>query len=224
MTSDRIRMPDLARGDVGAVVVTQWSAGSPERQQEKVEQMFARLERVPWPPEIISFNALVSTDGDTVLTYTQCGGEAESRLVAEVTDAEPVEYRLYRGGSRDDRPVPGCIVVVSVEFDGPDQQRQRRWVDTVFAAMAAETEPHPGGISGHFHLSTDGTKVLNYAEWIDEDSHRDALAKSGRGTVGTAPEWRDVQEFPGVKSSGFQRYRLLRSATGSSATGRPAHG
>ncbi|MEO3799758.1 hypothetical protein [Nonomuraea sp. B1E8] len=40
--------------------------------------------------------------------------------------------------------------------------------------------------------------MLNYAEWIDEDSHRDALARSGRGTVGNAPEWRDVQEFHGL--------------------------
>ncbi|MEO3793398.1 hypothetical protein ABGB14_24565 [Nonomuraea sp. B10E15] len=224
MISDRIRMPDLARDDVGAIVVSQWSPCEPGRRQERVEQMFARLERVPWPPGVISFDVLLSTDGDSVLTYTQCAGQAENRFVAEVTDAEPTEYRLYRGGSRDARPVPGCIVVVSVQFDGPDQQRQRRWVDTVFAAMEAETEPHPDGISAYFHLSADGTKVLNYAEWIDEDSHRDALARSGRGTVGNAPEWRDVQEFSGVESSGFQRYRLLRSATGSSATGRPAHG
>ncbi|MEV0386760.1 hypothetical protein [Nonomuraea sp. NPDC050643] len=186
--------------------------------------MFARLERLPWPPEIISFNVLASTDGDAVLTYTQCAGEADSRFVAEVTDAEPIEYRLYRGGGRADRPVPGCIVVVSIELDGPDTQRQRRWVDTVFDAMAAETDPHPGGISAHFHLSTDGVRILNYAEWTDEDSHRDALARSGRGTVGIAPEWRAVQEFPGVKSGGFKRYRLLCSAAGSPPMGRTAHG
>ncbi|TMR95320.1 antibiotic biosynthesis monooxygenase [Nonomuraea basaltis] len=224
MIHDRDRMPDLARHDVGAVLVTQWNADVPGRRQTKVEQMFARLERLPWPPQTISFNALVSTDGDTVLTYAQCAGEADSRFVAAITDTEPIEYRPYRSIGRDDRPVPGCIVVVSVELEGPDPQRQQRWVDTVLDAMAAETEPHPGGISAHFHLSTDGTRILNYAEWIDEDSHRDALARSGRGTVGTAPEWRAVQEFPGVKSGGFTRYRLLRSAAGSPSTGQPAHG
>ncbi len=36
-------------------------------------------------------------------------------------------------------------------------------------------------ISGQFHASTDGTRVLNYAEWINKDAHIQALAKSGMG-------------------------------------------
>ncbi|MEV7908307.1 antibiotic biosynthesis monooxygenase, partial [Streptomyces anulatus] len=118
---------------------------------------------------------------------------------------------LYRSGTRDDAPEPGCVVIVSVEFAGPDRQRQEQWVDTVFDALTAETEPHPGGVSAHFHLSVDGTRVLNYAEWTDEASHRAALESSGQGTVGSAPEWRRVVDFPGVRDSGFKRYRFHAS-------------
>ena len=55
----------------------------------------------------------------------------------------PRSYELYRSGGlgTDDRRIPGCVVIVDVEFDGPDAERQRAWVDGVFEAL--ETEPHP---------------------------------------------------------------------------------
>jgi hypothetical protein len=105
-------------------------------------------------------------------------------------------------------------VVVSVTFDGPDEARLRAWVDAVFDALAAEEDLHPGGISGHFHVSTDGTRVLNYAEWTSEEAHREALERSSRGAVGSGPRWREVQTFPGLTSSTVRRYRLLGSLTG----------
>lgn len=164
----------------------------------------------PWPTGLIALRILLRTDGETALTYSQwADGAADREYVAGLAGSEPTEYRLYRSGVRENPPVPGCIVVVRVQFDGPDPQRQRRWVDTVFDALAGETELAPGGISGHFHVSTDGTRVLNYAEWTDEQAHRDALEKSGQGTVGVSPGWQRVQEFPGVKNSGFKRYHLL---------------
>ena len=98
--------------------------------------------------------------------------------------APPVFYRRYRSGTRPDAPEPGCIVAVSVEFDGPDEARQRAWVDAVFDALASEPEPPAGGIGAHFHVSTDGTRVLNYAEWVDEASHVAALERSGIGAIG----------------------------------------
>jgi hypothetical protein len=47
--------------------------------------------------------------------------------------------------------------------------------DAVLDALGSEGEPHPGLISAHFHISANGTQILNYAEWDDEDAHRDAL-------------------------------------------------
>ena len=70
-----------------------------------------------------------------------------------------------------------------------------------------------------FHLSVDGTRVLNYAEWIDEASHRAALERSGIGAIGSGPKWRAVQSFPGLKASRVTRYRLDRRLVPASATG-----
>lgn len=116
-------------------------------------------------------------------------------------------YRRYRSARRDGDPrVPGCVVIVDIEFEGPDPERQRAWVDAVLAALEAEPEPHSGGISAHFHLSTDGTRVLNYAEWESARAHAEALAAPGDG-VGSATElWHRVQNWPGLKGSTVSRY------------------
>lgn len=221
------RLPDINRTGVGTVLVSEWKVGTSERQRALVEAFVAAWEGAAWPQGLLSVNLFLSIDGETVLNYAQwTGDEAYHEFVrrfrqsrAEQIDhavpgierSGPFSYWLYRSGVRSDAPVPGCVVIVSVEFDGPDEQRQRRWVDTVFEALDAETEPHPGGISGHFHLSIDGTRVLNYAEWTSEEAHRDAIERSGQGSIGSGPKWRQVRSFPGIRSSGFKRYRLGRS-------------
>ncbi|MFQ6395658.1 nitroreductase family deazaflavin-dependent oxidoreductase [Nocardia sp. KC 131] len=214
MIASRSRLPDITRPDASTVLVTE----SPAHQRVAVEELLAELEHGPWPKGLISFSAFSSNDGEMVLTYTQwASGESGHEFVAGFTDAEPIEYRLYRSQVGPDRPVPGCTVILDVEFDGPDHQRQQRWVDTVFEAMAEEAEPAPGGISGHFHVSTDGTRVLPYAEWTDEQAHRDALERSDKGMVGSASGWERVRDFPGVKSGGFRRYSMLGSLSAAPA-------
>ncbi|MBB4917733.1 antibiotic biosynthesis monooxygenase [Streptosporangium saharense] len=203
--------PDPANPEARAVLTAHWP-----RHHAPLETVTASWQDRPWPEDLVSVNAYVSTDGEDVLVYEQWA--IDPPAAHSTMGAEPVAYRLYRSGARQDAPVPGCVVIVSVEFVGPDRRRQERWIDTVFDALAAETDPHPGGISGHFHVSLDGTRVLNYAEWTDEASHREALANSGQGTVGSAPEWRRVLEFPGVRESGVRRYRLHASLTTAGGT------
>jgi Antibiotic biosynthesis monooxygenase len=221
------KLPDITRPNVGAVLVSEWKVGTPVRQRALVAAFIAAWEGAPWPQGLLSVTLFLSTDGETALNYAQWTGDdayhefAQNHLrprVEQIDRAVPgiarsglVSYRLYRSGVRPDAPVPGCVVVVSVEFDGPDEQRQKQWVDSVFEALEAEPEPHPGGISGHFHLSVDGVRVLNYAEWTSEEAHCEAIERSGQGSVGSGPKWREVRNFPGIKSSGFKRYGLAHS-------------
>jgi len=221
------KLPDITRPDAGAILVSEWKVGKPERQQALVEAFVVAWEGAPWPHGLLSVNLFLSTDGEMVLNYTQWTGDEDyqkfaqthlrprveqiDRAVPGIERSGPINYRLYRSGVRPDAPVPGCVVIVSVEFDGPDEQRQRRWVDNVFEALEAETDLHPGGISGHFHISVDGARVLNYAEWTSEEAHREAIERSGQGSVGSGPKWRQVRNFPGIKSGGYKRYRLAHS-------------
>lgn len=219
--------PVVDRPDAGIVAVTGFQTGSFERQQALLDASAAAWAGLDWPQTMLSLTWLTSLDGAKALAYVQWESDAEfpsfarthrpvltERLRAAlpgVTPVPPTFYRRYRSGTRPDAPAPGCIVVVSVAFDGPDEARQRAWIDAVFDALAAEAELPAGGISGHFHVSTDGTRVLNYAEWVDAESHRAALERSGQGSIGSSPAWRRVHTFPGVTSSDVTRYRMARS-------------
>ncbi|WP_169807546.1 antibiotic biosynthesis monooxygenase [Herbidospora mongoliensis] len=150
---------------------------------------------VPWPEGLVSFEVYESLDATTVLTYSRWTTDGSAFLTG-LTGATPTGYHLYRDG--DDGRTPGCVVAVEAEFDAPDHERLRRWIDTVFEVMAGE-EPHPGGISGRFHTSLDGTRMLNLAGWTDAESHEQATSVRN-------PAWQRVFDFPGMESGSFRRY------------------
>jgi hypothetical protein len=66
-----------------------------------------------------------------------------------------------------------------------------------------------GAVRGRF---TDGTRVLNYAEWTDEDAHRRMVEAD---STPTDDEWktRISTGTPGVRFTGFTRYHLHHSLT-----------
>ncbi|MBT2524934.1 antibiotic biosynthesis monooxygenase [Streptomyces sp. ISL-99] len=217
--------PLVGRSDAGAVLASTWRVGTPERQWAAVEAISKVWQSRPWPDVgLLSYSVYVGEDGDTLLHYSQWRSmedyhafvaafrdERNAEIDAAVPGIERVAlhaYEFYRstslapGGA--DRE-PGCVVIVDVEFEGPDAARQRDWVDTVFEALATDPGPHPGGIAGHFHVSTDGTRVLNYAEWESAEAHIEALG--GTGAVGAAtPQWQKVHGYPGVTGGGVKRY------------------
>ncbi len=216
--------PDLTRPEAGAPFFSTWRVGTPLRQRQTVEAIARTWEARPWPADgLLGYHVYTGHDGSTLLHHSQWRGEQayesfvrthRQERVDQIDTAVPgIErlglgrYRRYRSARRDGDPrVPGCVVIVDIEFEGPDPERQRAWVDAVLAALEAEPEPHSGGISAHFHLSTDGTRVLNYAEWESARAHAEALAAPGDG-VGSATElWHRVQNWPGLKGSTVSRY------------------
>ncbi|MFD7059545.1 antibiotic biosynthesis monooxygenase [Streptomyces sp. NPDC059906] len=218
--------PDLARPDVLAPFFSTWRVGAPERQRQTVEAIARTWESRPWPADALrGYHVYTGHDGSTLLHYSQWASEQAYEAFAKTLRQERVDeidtavpgierldlgrYRRYRSTRREDPAaavVPGCIVIVDIEFEGPDPDRQRAWVDAVFEALESEPDPRPGGLSAHFHLSTDGTRVLNYAEWESAQAHRDALAAPGDGVGSTSSQWERVQTWQGLKSSTVSRY------------------
>lgn len=225
--------PQLTRPDALAPFFSTWRVGTPERQRQTVDAIARTWERRPWPADDLrGYHVYTGHDGSTLLHHSQWANEqAYETFVLDPTAASPrshrqervdeidtavpgIErlglgrYRRHRSLTREDgaAPVPGCVVIVDVEFEGPDPERQRAWVDAVCEALASEPNPHPGGISAHFHLSTDGTRVLNYAEWESAQAHIDALAAPGDGVGSATSAWERVQNWPGLKSSTVGRY------------------
>jgi heme-degrading monooxygenase HmoA len=219
--------PVLDRPDVGASLFSTWEVGTPDRQRRTVEAIADTWERRPWPTEgLLGYFVYTAEDGSGLLHHSQWADEQayeafvktrrQERNDAIDTAVPGIErvglhrYRRYRsltGGQDRAARVPGCVVIVDVAFDGPDPARQRAWVDAVAEALAAEPDAHPGGISAHFHLGTDGTRVLNYAEWETAEHHIDAMAAPGEGVGSPSPLWQRVQTWPGLLETGsVKRY------------------
>ncbi|MER5502294.1 MULTISPECIES: antibiotic biosynthesis monooxygenase [unclassified Streptomyces] len=227
--------PDLARNDVGLVKASTWDVGTPERLDATVEAVRRAWAGRDWPhPGLLSYTVHAGEDGKTLFHYSQWSDEqayqeffrhGRDERNAEIDAAVPGirrlglhTYELYRSGTReDDGREPGCVVIVDVEFDGADPARQRDWVDSVFEALGTDPAPAPGGISAHFHVSTDGTRVLNYAEWESAEAHVAALATPGDGVGSSTPQWERVQSYPGMTGGGVNRYAPvlgMRPSTG----------
>ncbi|MGW0821231.1 antibiotic biosynthesis monooxygenase [Streptomyces sp. NPDC002845] len=218
--------PVLDRTEVGAPFFSTWRVGAPLRQRQTVEAIADTWERRPWPTDgLLGYYVYTGDDASSLLHYSQWTSEQAYESFVKVhrqerndeidTAVPGIErvalgrYRHYRSVGPADRGgrVPGCVVIVDIEFDGPDPGRQRAWVDAVLKALEAEPNPHPGGISAHFHLSTDGTRVLNYAEWDSAEAHIEALAAPGDGIGSAMAEWERVQNWPGLKGSTVSRYK-----------------
>ncbi|MEV8312166.1 antibiotic biosynthesis monooxygenase [Streptomyces flavidovirens] len=92
---------------------------------------------------------------------------------------------------------PGLNAVIRPE-------RQRHFTETVIAAQAKE-ESHPGAISAHFLLSTDGSRVLLYTEWTSAEAHEEAAQAGNHDAV------HDIfSGTPGVRLTHGSKYRLHR--------------
>ncbi|GAA2563020.1 MULTISPECIES: antibiotic biosynthesis monooxygenase [Streptomyces] len=221
MTRRTDQHPDLADPRIGASLFSTWRVGTPERQEEAVEAIGRTWERRVWPArDLLGYHVYTGEDGETLLHYSQWTSERayesfvkthRQERVDEIDTAVPgIErvalhrYRHYRSGVREGDRAPGCVVIVDVEFEGPDAERLKDWADAVLDALEGEPEPNPGRISAHFHLGADGTRVLNYAEWESARAHAEALARDGAGP--TAAAWERVQRWPGLKSSTVRRY------------------
>ncbi|MFD5893412.1 MULTISPECIES: antibiotic biosynthesis monooxygenase [unclassified Streptomyces] len=218
-------VPEITRPGVGVVKVSTWRVGTPERQRAAVEAIGEAWGRRDWPDGgLLSYSVMVGEDGRTLLHYSQWRDEAayqdfvrtgRDERNAEIDAAVPgIErlglgsYELYRSGepAEGDTRVPGCVVIVDVEFDGPDPARQREWTDTVFAALDGDRYEQSAGIAAHFHASTDGTRVLNYAEWENAEGHILALNAPGDGVGSGSEQWEKVRTFPGLAGSTVNRY------------------
>jgi hypothetical protein len=102
---------------------------------------------------------------------------------------------------------PGCIVIVSFETD--DFKQQQAFVDTLIDTVESRENPrHRGSIASHFHLGIDGKRVLNYAEFVDEQSHEDVIQTMLRKDDEVP---RLIHKMSGLKPLGFERFRLYRS-------------
>ncbi|MFH8486455.1 antibiotic biosynthesis monooxygenase [Streptomyces longisporoflavus] len=177
--TDATTLPDPARADGGLVFLSTWSTGTPERQRAAVDAIAEAWASRPWPHEgLLSYTVYAGADGSTVAhrsqwrddeAYQDFFARGRDERNAEIDAAVPGIERLglnktrLRGGvarAAGDERVAGAVVITEADAD----------------AEQAVPEDAPGLISVHFHETTDGARVIRYAEFESGDG----LPEEGR--------------------------------------------
>ncbi|MBT2386700.1 antibiotic biosynthesis monooxygenase [Streptomyces sp. ISL-11] len=203
--------PEITRSDAQATYVSYWFVDGADHGRAVLDQVVTAWEQTPWPEGLLSLSCYLATDGSTVLTYAQCAGPDVHGpflrgLPAGPARVEPIAFRLHRSVVVDPAAgAPGTLVAASFDVDGAE--RQRHIVETVARTLEqAPTGGQAGLIAAHFHLSVDGSRVLNFAEWTSDEAHAAFLDGATRHR-----SLRLAQDTPGVRPIGYKRYRLHRS-------------
>ncbi|TYP87502.1 monooxygenase [Blastococcus xanthinilyticus] len=206
MRSDQPSFPDVRRPDSGIVLVSPRYVATADRQRAAAAEAVAPYRDNSPPPGFLALTAFGSTDGQTLLTYAQWAGDDDYRRFdgshapgAGTGRAQPIRFVPYRSAVHAPGSVPGLVVAPTFDVDGPE--RQRTSIDALVDGPLSE--PVPGLIASHFHVSLDGSRVLNWAEWVDEHAY-DEFMRSARPA-----RFLDAITMPGVRGIGGKRYAPL---------------
>ncbi|GAA3144975.1 hypothetical protein ACFQ0X_33155 [Streptomyces rectiviolaceus] len=160
--TDATTLPDPARADGGLVFLSTWSTGTPERQRATAEAIAEAWESRPWPH-------------DGLLSYTVYAGADGSTLAHRSHWRDDEAYQDFFAHGRDERNSDIDKAVPGIERLGLHKTRLRDGVaraagDGRVAGAIVITEGDagpaaPGLISVHFHVTTDGGRVIRYEEW-----------------------------------------------------------
>ncbi|MFI6420492.1 antibiotic biosynthesis monooxygenase [Streptomyces sp. NPDC050842] len=142
--------PDLYRPGVGTVLASTWRVGTPERQRAAVEAIRTAWESREWPElGLLSYSVFIGTDGDTLLHYSQWTAEQA--------------YEDFVRTYRDDRNAE-----IDAAVPGIERVELHRYAPPSRPSAAADGT---GPAGPHLHVSTDGARVLDFAEWGSEQAH-----------------------------------------------------
>ncbi|TSB22379.1 antibiotic biosynthesis monooxygenase [Streptomyces sp. NBC_01525] len=213
--------PTVNRPDSELVLVTPLYVGTADVQQAVADALLAEWEATSRPEGLLSQTCYVSTEGENVWTYEQWTGLAAYRASgrmylqpptlrgrgvdgADVERCAPIAFKRYRSTVFDTVSTPTRIVAPMFDVDG--RATQRTIIDRLLDGPL--TEATPGLLSAHFHYSLDGSRVLNYAEFTEDEAHVDFLASPiAQATT------KLTQDTPGVRGIGGKRY-LLHGSVG----------
>ena len=202
-----VPMPRVRRGDVAAVFVSTAHVPDAGIGRRRIMDAYGAYAAAGPLPGLLSLSCFLSVDSTTVLSYVQCADpdayDGFALAARGGLGGTAVRYARGRGVVLHDGVRPGCVVVATFDVDGPESQT--RIVDGICDAIeAAPRAQHPGLLAANFHLSADGSRVLNYAEWTCDADHEAFLAGATRATA-----VRVTGETPGVRPIGFTRYHLV---------------
>ncbi|QHC25480.1 antibiotic biosynthesis monooxygenase [Streptomyces sp. GS7] len=207
-------LPDFRRPDAATVLVSAWLVPDAGMQRPAADAVLAGWEHQRRPDAMLALSAFLSTDGGHVLNYAQWTDDAahlewahtrRPAAVGRIDEALPgirrpglIRYRRHRSHVPEAPAAtrPAFLTTPAFATTGPDAQRAL--ADTVVGML--DRERVPGLLGAHLHLSRDGDRVLNIAEWADADAWREFTAGGAadrlRAAIGALPGVTPVPAVP----------------------------
>ena len=210
-------VPDMTRPGVGLVALNRWRADDPAHQVRLARASLDAWQALPWPAGLLGHHVALGADGDVVLNYSQWSdGAALERFSAdglaeraawvqerggEVDRLSSLRLRRYRTmrGPRGDEAT-GCLVLVS--FATQTAGQQVALVDGIIHNATTQQPLSPGMLASHFHVSLDGTRVVNVVEFTSADAHQRVV----EGSLPGSPVMHFILAQPEVEALGFERF------------------
>ena len=197
-------MATLAVNNEVTTVIVIFSV-EPERQQELVDAIAEFVETVKEQSGFVSANIHKSIDGVKVANYAQWQSKEDYEDFANNKEVQQKAAKLREFSPPD---IHIYEIVISESKEGTPEIKQGQYI-THFAEfrMPPENQPRmvelakenvgkamelPGLISANFHRSLDGTRVINYGQWLDRETIENLKKEPGFG--GDSEYWTGIAE------------------------------
>lgn len=194
--------PDPSRPGLTRAVFRVVTVESPVRQQAVLETLRQEIQQArDQGDEVQAAGFYASFDGTAALLFAQYPAGTKAGLGQSVGDI----YDLYRGeridGSTDEA---GCVALITMEFDPPEPDTARAFIDSVFTGW--EDEVVPGMIGAHFFINQTGSRAFNFAQWTDQDAHKAFMHGGDNDGDEPEPEQPPSASSPGSASWTVRQY------------------
>ena len=211
-------VPSMTRAGVGLVALNRWRADDRAHQLRLARASLDAWHVLPWPAGLLGHHVALGTEGEVVLNYSQWSDRAAlERFSAdglaeraawvqarggEVDRLSSLHLRRYRTmhGPREHDEATGCLVLVSFATQHAGQQMSL--VDGIVHNATTQQPISPGMLASHFHVSIDGTRVVNVVEFTSAEAHQRVV----EGSLPGSPVLEFIQAQPGVEGLGFERF------------------
>lgn len=178
-------MPLIDRSDVTTVIVEIVATTDAEHQHSAAPLVIKHWELAKWPSALLTQTLFISTDGKTLLTYSQWSEITEARQALGdeygaarpdweslgIEPGTPKAYELYRRVRPTELPDPPpparCFPAAFFAMDSRDAAQA--WVDGLLdkeEQNEGDERAYPGALAANFHVAADGVFLLS--EWVSE--------------------------------------------------------
>jgi quinol monooxygenase YgiN len=190
----------------------------PDRQDELIAAIQEFLETVKTQPGFVSANIHKSIDGVKVANYAQWKSLSEYEAFIKNAKVQKKAEKLLTFDSPDSHVYE--IIASESKIGTPKIIEEEYFIHFAEFSMQPENQPkmvelakehlkpameQPGLISATFHRSLDGTRVINYGQWKNQEAIAELVQKPGFSKA--APYWE------GIADNEYHLYQVVKVVT-----------